>query len=84
MRRLFWLGLGAAAGVLVVRKAARTAQSFTPAGMAAGLSASIGQLGEAVREFGIDVRAGMAEREAEIRSALEAEGTPLGGPPDPR
>jgi hypothetical protein len=82
MRRLFWLGVGAAVGVLVVRRASRAAQSFTPQGMAAGLAASIGELGDAVRDFAREVRAGMAEREAEILAALAAEGTPLGGEPE--
>jgi Family of unknown function (DUF6167) len=66
VRRLFWLALGASGGVLVVRKLTRTAQAFTPAGVSQGLSG----LGDALRAFGEDVRAGMAEREAELNDAL--------------
>lgn len=70
MRRLFWLGIGLAVGVLVVRKAARTAQAYTPAGIAGGLSDSAGGLAESVRSFVSDVRIGMAEREQEIHDAF--------------
>ena len=66
MRRVFWLALGATAGVLVVRKITRTAQAFTPA----GLATSAGGLGDSVRYFADQVRAGMVEREAELRDAL--------------
>lgn len=70
MRRLFWLGIGLAVGVLVVRKATRTAQAYTPAGIAGGLSESAGGLVESVRSFVSDVRIGMAEREQEIHEAF--------------
>ncbi len=63
---MFWLALGATAGVLVVRKVTKTAQSFTPA----GLASRAGGLGDSLRYFADQVRAGMAEREAELRDAL--------------
>ena len=66
MRRLFWLTLGATAGVLVVRKVTRTAQAFTPA----ALANSAGGIGDSIRYFADQVRAGMVEREAELRDAL--------------
>ncbi len=66
MRRLFWLTLGATAGVLVVRKITKTAQAFTPA----GLAESAGGIGDSIRYFADQVRAGMVEREAELRDAL--------------
>ena len=59
MGRLFWIALGATAGVLVVRKLTQTAQAYTPAGVAS----SIEGLGDAVRE-------GMDTRETELRVAL--------------
>lgn len=62
-RRLFYISLGATAGVLLFRKASQTAQKMTPAGLATGLA-------DAIREFGAEVRAGMAEREAELREGL--------------
>lgn len=74
MRRLFWLGIGAglgtAVGVLVVRKLTRTAEAYTPKGIAASLqSSAVGALDQ-VRLFVEDARAAMAEREAEIHEAL--------------
>jgi hypothetical protein len=66
MRRLFWVALGATVGVLVVRKITRTAQAYSPSGMARGLS----DLGEGLREMAAEVREGMAEREIELRYAL--------------
>ena len=75
MRRLFWLGLGAALGVLIVRKLARTAESLTPTGISRSLSVSLSHLGDAVNAFADEVRVGMAEREEELMAALHAEGT---------
>ena len=66
MRRLFWLSVGATAGVLVVRKITKTAHAFTPAGIAD----SAGGFGDSIRYFADQVRAGMVEREAELRDAL--------------
>jgi hypothetical protein len=63
MPRLFYISLGAAAGVVAVRRVARLASSLTPESVAGSLVAS-------VKEFTADVREGMAEREAELREAL--------------
>ncbi|GGO23132.1 hypothetical protein [Micromonospora parathelypteridis] len=70
MRRLFWLGIGVAVGVVVVRKATRTAQAYTPAGIASTVTQSAGGLLESLRSFVEDVRIGMAEREQEIHQAF--------------
>ncbi|MET8042310.1 hypothetical protein ABZU25_15790 [Micromonospora sp. NPDC005215] len=70
MRRLFWLGIGVAVGVIVVRKATRTAQAYTPAGIASTVTQSAGGLVESLRSFVEDVRLGMAEREQEIHQAF--------------
>lgn len=66
MGRLFWISLGAAAGVLVVRRVTRTAQAYTPEGVAE----SLGGIGEAIRDFADAVREGMDSRETELRVAL--------------
>ncbi|HEX3005515.1 MAG TPA: hypothetical protein VHO27_14970 [Angustibacter sp.] len=66
MRRVFWIALGATAGVLVVRKLTKTAESYTPEGMAKGLAG----LGEGLREMAQVVREAMDERDAELRLAL--------------
>ena len=66
MKRVFWIALGATAGVLVVRKLQKTAHAYTPAGMADRVQG----LGSSIRYFADEVRAGMAEREIELRDAL--------------
>ena len=38
MRRLFWIALGATLGVLVVHKVTKTAQAYSPSGVAKGVS----------------------------------------------
>jgi hypothetical protein len=66
VKRVFWVALGATAGVLVVRKLSRTAEAYTPE----GVGRSLASLADAVREVADAVREGMAEREAELRVAL--------------
>ena len=73
MKRLLWLGVGLAVGALVVRKLTRTAEAYTPSGIATSLSESAGGLVESLRSFVDDVRDAMAEREQEIHAAF-AEG----------
>jgi hypothetical protein len=74
-RRLFYLSLGATAGVLIVRKLTATANKLTPAGVQSGLTGALGNLADAIRDFGTEVRAGMSEREAELRTGLGLDGT---------
>ena len=71
MRRLLWLGIGLAIGALVFRAITKKAQTFTPQGIAGSLQQSATGALESVRMFVEDVRDGMAEREAEIRTAFE-------------
>ena len=66
MRRLFWLALGAVAGVLVVRRLTRAVEAYTPTGVARSMS----DVGEGLRDLAAAVREGMAEREEELRIAL--------------
>ncbi|HEY2947194.1 MAG TPA: hypothetical protein VGJ53_02150 [Micromonosporaceae bacterium] len=76
MKRLFWLGLGAAVGVIVVRAVTKRAQAYTPRGIASSMRRSTGGLVGSVRSFMDDVRVGMAEREQRIHEAF-AEGVAL-------
>jgi chromosome condensin MukBEF MukE localization factor len=75
MRRLFWLAMGVTIGALVVRKLSRAAEKLTPTGMAGGIAAALRELAEAIGDFGADVRAAMAEREAELRRASGLDGS---------
>jgi hypothetical protein len=66
VRRIFWVALGATAGVLVVRKIASTAQAYTPGALVQGLAG----LGDGLREIADVVREAMDDRDAELRLAL--------------
>jgi hypothetical protein len=66
MRRLFWLALGAAIGVLTVRKVSKTIEAYSPA----GVGRSMASVGDGLRELAEVIREGMAERESELRVAL--------------
>jgi hypothetical protein len=70
MRRLFWVALGATVGVLLVRKLSKTAQAYSPTGVAQDLFAGLSDLGEGLREMSEAVREGMGQRETELRYAL--------------
>jgi hypothetical protein len=66
MSRAAWFVAGAGAGVYAMVKARRTAEVLTPEGLAdrlAGLSVG-------ARLFGDEVRAGMQEKETELRDRL--------------
>lgn len=85
MRRVFWIALGATAGVLIVRKLTRVADNLTPEGAADRVAGALGGLGQAVRDFSDDVKVAMAERDVELRHALgiDADGAAAGnGRPD--
>ena len=74
-RRLFYIALGATAGVLIVRKASQAAQRFTPAGVQSSVSGAFGGFGASIREFGATLREGMAEREDQLRTELGLDGS---------
>jgi hypothetical protein len=67
---LFWTALGVTAGALLTRKATSVAAAFTPTAAADRLAESITTLGDAVREFGQDLREAMWDREDELNEAL--------------
>lgn len=66
IKRIFWLLLGITLGVYAVTRLKKRAKALTPEGMQAGVD----KLASAVRHFGDEVRAGMDQREAELRDAL--------------
>jgi len=71
VRRLFWLGVGVVTGVALSRKATQTARQASPAGLASNLGDAVSELAGAIGTFGADVRAGMSERERELRDMVE-------------
>ncbi|MBB5804493.1 hypothetical protein F4560_004261 [Saccharothrix ecbatanensis] len=70
MSRLFWFGLGIAAGVAAARKAGQAAHAATPAGIGENVGQGLRQLAGALGSFGADVRAGMSEREDELHETV--------------
>ena len=79
MRRLFWIGVGAAVGVLIVRKISRTAEAYSPKGLADSARGSAVGLLDAMREFIEDARVAMAEHEVELTRALTEGRPPVDG-----
>ena len=76
MKRLLWLGVGIAVGVIVMRKVTQTVKAYSPSSLAGSARESAVGLLDSVRDFVADVREGMAEREAEIQAAF-AQGVTL-------
>jgi hypothetical protein len=66
MSRLLWFAAGAAASVYATTKARRAAEVFTPDGLADRLAG----LAVGMHLFGDEVRAGMAEKEKDVRERL--------------
>lgn len=71
MSRLFWLGLGAAVGIMATRRLNRAARHLTPGGFAEDIGDALHELAGAVGSFGAEVRAGMAERERELHRLVD-------------
>ncbi len=72
MRRLFWMSVGAAAGIYAVRRVSRAAEVLLPQ----NLVITAGSVSDSVRDFVEDVRAAMAQRENELTEALGLEPRP--------
>ncbi|MGN6252799.1 MAG: DUF6167 family protein [Marmoricola sp.] len=66
MRRGFWFAAGAGAGVYVTVRARRLAEAFTPLGVRDRLAG----LGRGAELFADEVRAGMTEKESQLRDRL--------------
>jgi F0F1-type ATP synthase membrane subunit a len=66
VKRLIWFVIGTAVGVYAVTRLKKKAQVLAPE----SLQASAEKMASAIRHFGDEVRAGMAERETELRDAL--------------
>jgi hypothetical protein len=71
VKRLFWLGVGLAAGAYLTRRATEAAQNLTPSGIGANLADGLRELGAGLGAFGAEVRAGMQAREQELTALLE-------------
>ncbi|UQS29010.1 hypothetical protein J5J01_18575 [Streptomyces fradiae] len=72
-RRAFWFTAGAAAGVWATTKVNRKLKQLTPESLAAQAADKAVETGHRLKEFALDVRAGMLQREAELEEALGLE-----------
>jgi len=66
VRRMFYVALGATAGVLLVRRLTEVANKWTPEGIAT----QAGGVGDRLSLWWAEVQHHAAEREAELREAL--------------
>jgi len=66
MKRIVWLGIGVAIGVIAFRKVTEARAAVGPD----GLNRAVGRLADGVFDFADAVRAGMHQREDELRTAL--------------
>jgi Family of unknown function (DUF6167) len=69
-RRLFWFAIGAGVAVFVIMKIRAYLKRARPKAVGHRVAESAGGIGESAREFVDRVRAGMAERETELRETL--------------
>ncbi|MEZ0089829.1 DUF6167 family protein [Streptacidiphilus sp. EB129] len=83
MRRIFWMAVGAGATVWTLNKANQVARSLTPGSLADSAARGAVDVGEAVRSFAGEVRAGMVQRELELNRQLGLDGSVLAAPGTP-
>ncbi|MFC9846914.1 DUF6167 family protein [Streptomyces sp. NPDC060223] len=69
-RRTFWFTAGAAAGVWATTKVNRKLKQLTPESLAAKAANKAIDAGHRLKDFALDVRDGMAQREAELDEVL--------------
>jgi hypothetical protein len=66
VNRVFWFAVGAGSGVYAAVKTRRAARRLTPQ----DLSDQVGAAGVGLRLFADEVRAGMADKETQLRQEL--------------
>ncbi|MEU7554097.1 DUF6167 family protein [Streptomyces sp. NPDC044571] len=69
-RRAFWFTAGAAAGVWATTKVNRQLKKLTPESLAAQAADKALEAGHRLKDFALDVKAGMSQREDELKDAL--------------
>ncbi|MET1089345.1 MAG: DUF6167 family protein [Arthrobacter sp.] len=66
MKRLVWMGIGVAIGVIAFRKVSEAQSTLGPE----GLNRAVGRLTDGIYDFADAIRDGMRERETDLRTAL--------------
>ncbi|MER5863608.1 DUF6167 family protein [Kitasatospora sp. NPDC002040] len=81
VRRIFWMAVGAGAAVWAMGKANEAVHRLTPDSLSGTAARGALHLGDTAKRFAADVRAGMAEREEQLRGDLGLDGTAVVEPP---
>ncbi|WP_179016520.1 hypothetical protein [Paenarthrobacter nitroguajacolicus] len=66
MKRIVWMGIGVAIGVIAFRKITEAQASLGPE----GLNRAVGRMADGLFDFADAVRTGMHQREEDLRAAL--------------
>lgn len=69
MKRIVWMGLGVAIGVIAFRKITEAQANLGPE----GLNRAVGRMADGLFDFADAVRTGMHQREDDLRAALGIE-----------
>jgi hypothetical protein len=75
MKRIVWMGIGVAIGVIAFRKVTEAQASLGPE----GLNRAVGRMADGLFDFADAVRSGMHQREEDLRAALGIEDAVKGG-----
>lgn len=84
LKRIIWVGIGIAVGVVVVRKVTKVAESVTPGGVAERVGDAGAEMKASFKAFWADVSEAKQAKEAELFDAIERgeDVTPLLGEED--
>ncbi|MEJ1114793.1 hypothetical protein WBN73_10845 [Paenarthrobacter sp. CCNWLY172] len=66
MKRIVWMGIGVAIGVIAFRKITEAQANIGPE----GLNRAVGRMADGLFDFADAVRTGMHQREEDLRAAL--------------
>ncbi|MEU9043421.1 MULTISPECIES: DUF6167 family protein [unclassified Kitasatospora] len=75
VRRIFWMAVGAGATVWAMNKANEAVHRLTPDSLSGTAARGALHLGDLAKQFAQDVKAGMAEREEQLKDDLGLRGT---------
>ncbi|MCD0444900.1 hypothetical protein LO763_14880 [Glycomyces sp. A-F 0318] len=71
LKRMIWVGIGIAVGVVAVRKLTKAAHSVTPGGVAERVGDAGAEMRHSLKAFWADVSEARQAKEAELHDAIE-------------
>lgn len=71
LKRMIWVGIGIAVGVIAVRKITKAAESVTPGGVAERVGDAGAEMRASFKAFWADVSEAKQAKEAELFDAIE-------------